>query len=66
MTIDNGNEYHLDHEYIIDSKSELEGLFNKLKYAEKTEKKIERKIIYPRSELENKGRPHNGNRNNIS
>ena len=46
LTIDNGNEYHLDHEYIIDSKRELEGLFNKLKYAEKTEKKIGRKIIY--------------------
>ena len=46
LTIDNGNEYHLEHEYILDSKRELEGLFNKLKYAEKTEKKIGRKIIY--------------------
>jgi DNA-binding transcriptional MerR regulator len=46
LTIDNGNEYHLDHEYILDSKRELEGLFNKLKYVEKTEKKIGRKIIY--------------------
>ncbi len=46
LTIDNGNEYHLDQEFIIDSKRELEGLFNKLKYAEKTEKKIGKKIIY--------------------
>ena len=46
LTVDNGNEYHLDQEFIIDSKRELEGLFNKLKYAEKTEKKIGKKIIY--------------------
>ena len=46
LTIDNGNEYHLDQEFIIDSKRELEGLFNKLEYAEKTEKKMGRKIIY--------------------
>lgn len=46
LTVDNGNEYHLEQEFIIDSKRELEGLFNKLEYAEKTEKKMGRKIIY--------------------
>ena len=46
LTIDNGNEYHLDQEFIIDSKRELEGLFNKLEFAEKKEKKMGKKIIY--------------------
>jgi DNA-binding transcriptional MerR regulator len=46
LTIDNGNEYHLDQEFIFDSKRELEGLFNKLEFAEKKEKKMGKKIIY--------------------
>jgi len=46
MTIDNGNEFHLDKEFILSSKQEMLMLLNKLQYGEATTIKKGNKRIY--------------------
>lgn len=46
MTVDNGNEFHFDKEFILSSKQEMLILLNKLQYGEATTIKRGKKRIY--------------------